>query len=332
VSSPISGVGAADQRRVPAHVSLLKTSLAGLPLPDLAGLLLTVLAWSSLHPIAKRTLVEITPIQLPFSRVALASVFLLVVCLFSGRLGQVVALFRPRHLWKVVVLGTTGFSLSSGLSMIALSYLPAGINSVLANSSPLMVALGIMLLLRERLSRRMLAGLVVGFAGVSVIALRGGLDASGLSLVGVLLSLVSAATWAVYTVLARRLSAGQDVIAMSAATSLVGALPLGAVVAIEGDVGRLLGASSTTYLLLVWCGVVATGATFTMWVLLLRRINAARVSSFQYLIPLFALGLAYPIAGEVPTTAALLGAAMIVGGVAFANAGNGATRTTHRER
>ena len=44
MSSPISGVDAANRRRAPAHVSLLKTSLAGLPLPDLAALLLTVLA------------------------------------------------------------------------------------------------------------------------------------------------------------------------------------------------------------------------------------------------------------------------------------------------
>jgi drug/metabolite transporter (DMT)-like permease len=299
----------------PAH-----SAVAWLPAPDLAAILLTVLVWSSLHPIAKRTLDEITPIQLPFSRVALASIFLIGICVATGRFGRLLVLFRPPEAWKVAVLGLTGFSLSSGLSMVALSYLPAGINSVLANSSPLMVALGMMAILRERLPWRTLAGLVVGFAGVAVIALRGGVDASGLSLFGVLLSLVSAGTWALYTVLARRLSAGHDVIAMSAATSLVGALPLGLVVAAEGEIGRLIGASLSTQLLLLWCGVVATGATFTMWVVLLRRINAARVSSFQYLIPLCAIGLAYPIAGEVPTPAALVGAAMIVGGVAVANA------------
>lgn len=305
-------------------------ALARLPAPDLAAILLTVLVWSSLHPIAKRTLEEITPIQLPFSRVALASLFLLAVCVVTGRLGHVLVLFRPREVWKVAVLGLTGFSLSSGMSMIALSYLPAGLNSVLANASPLMVALGVMAVMRERLPWRMLIGLVVGFAGVAVIALRGGVDAGGLNLIGVLLSLVSASTWAVYTVLARRLSAGHDVIAMCAATSLVGALPLGLVVAIEGEAGRLLGASLPTHLLLLWCGVVATGATFTMWVVLLRRIKAARVSSFQYLIPLCALGLAYPIAGEVPTPVALVGAAMIVSGVAIANAVPPPTRRSGR--
>ena len=312
-------VGAAGPRGAVAPSHATRASLAGLPLPDLVALVVTVLIWSTVHPFAKRTLEEITPIQLPFSRVALAAIFLLLVCAATGRTRDVLALFRPGQVWKVVLLGVTGFSLSSGLSMVALSYLPAGINSVLANSSPLMVALGVMVMLRETLQRRMVAGLVVGFVRVAVIALRGGVDASGLSLVGVSLSLVSSSMWAIYTVLARRLSAGHDVIATCAATSLVGALPLGVVVGLEGEVHRLIGASLSTHLLLLWCGIIATGATFTMWVVLLRRINAARVSSFQYLIPLSALGLAYPIAGEVPTPVALAGAAMIIAGVAIAN-------------
>jgi O-acetylserine/cysteine efflux transporter len=197
--------------------------------------------------------------------------------------------------------------------------LPAGINSVLANASPLMVALGVIVLLRERLDWRMLAGLVIGFLGVVLIALRGGVDASSLSLIGVTLSLVSSGTWALYTVLARRLSAGYDVIAMCAATSLVGAVPLGVVVGIEGQLGRLVGASFSRHMLLLWCGVIATGATFTAWVILLRRINATRVASFQYMIPLGALLMAYLIGGEVPSEVALAGAGMIVGGVAVAN-------------
>ena len=293
--------------------------MGGLPATDIAALLAVVVVWATLHPIAKRTLDEITVSQLPFARVALAAVFLIVVCLVTGRFGRLIALFHPSALWKVAVLGVTGYSLSSGLSMTALSYLPAGINSVLANARPLMVALGVIVLLRKRLDWRTMLGLVIGFLGVMIIALRGGVDASGLSLIGVLLSLFSSGTWALYTVLARRLSAGHDVIAMCAATSLVGAAPLAVVVGIEGEIGRLVGATLTTQLLLLWCGVIATGATFTAWVMLLRRINATRVASFQYMIPLGALVMAFLIGGEIPSWVALVGAGMIVSGVAVAN-------------
>lgn len=320
-----SSTAAVEEARTSAARAVPRT--AGLPAGDLAAILVTVAIWASLHPIAKQTLDEITPLQLPFARVGLASLFLIGVCAASGRVGRLLALFRPSEVWKVAVLGATGFTFSSGLSMVALSYLPAGMNSVLANASPLMVALGVMVGLRQRLHSRMLTGLVVGFVGVVVIALRGGVDAGGLNVVGVALSLASSATWATYTVLARRLSAGHDVIATSAATSFVGWLPMVLAVAIEGEAARLVSATPWTLLLLLWCGVIATGASFTVWVLMLRRIEAARVASFQYGIPLGALVLAYLIGGEVPTPMALAGAAMIVGGVAIANTATRAARS-----
>lgn len=318
---PAATARAREYPSAPPWKARVRAALAGLPGRDLAAILATVLVWASLHPIGKLTFQEITTSQLPFARAALASVFLFGICAATGRLPRLAALTHPRELWKASALGLTGFALSGWLSMTALGHLPAGVSSVLANVSPLMVALGLVVLLRQRLARRTVVGLVVGFAGVVLIALRGGIDASGLSLFGVTLSLAGSASWAVYTALARRLSAGHDVICMSAAASFVGALPLAGVVLAEGQLDRLLSASLTTHLLLLWCGVVATGATFTMWVLLLRRIDAARVSSFQYLIPLFALVLAYPIAGEPPTPIVLVGAATIVLGVATANAG-----------
>ncbi|MCC7369487.1 MAG: DMT family transporter [Chloroflexi bacterium] len=325
VSLPSTAAPAGVVPATAAAVSPRRT-IAGFAPVDLFSLITVVVIWASLHPIAKRTLEEITIFQLPFARVALGSTFLIVVCVLTGRLGKLLALFRPGEVWKFAILGLTGYSASSGLSMAALGYLPAGINSVLANASPLMVALGVILLLRERLAVRVLAGLVIGFLGVAIVALRGGVDASGLSLLGVMLSLVSSGTWALYTVLARRLSAGHDLIAVCAATSLLGALPLALVVGVEGEIGRLLTASTATYLSLLWCGVIATGATFTAWVMLLRRINATRVASFQYMIPLGAQVMAFLIGGELPTLMAAAGALMIVGGVAVANSATLAPR------
>ena len=96
-------------------------------------------------------------------------------------------------------------------------------------------------------------------------------------------------------------------------------VPVGLGVVLEGGFGQLVGASNRTHLLLLWCGVVATGITYSGWVYLLKRVHAARVASFQYLIPLLAVALAYPMVGEVPTWPVLFGAVLIVGGVAIAN-------------
>jgi len=279
----------------------------------------TVVIWSSLHPVGKLALAEVTTTQLAFSRIALACLALTVVCALTGRLGKVVAAFHPRVATSAVLLGITGFSASSWLSMSSLGYLPAGVNSLMANASPLMVALAATFYLKERVARRTVVGILIGFVGVAVVALRGGLDSSGLHPLGLALALTGSAIWAWYTALGRRLLAGRDTLAMGAAASMVGMVPVGLGVVLEGGFGQLVAASTRTHLLLLWCGVVATGITYSGWVYLLKRVHAARVASFQYLIPLLAVALAYPMVGEVPTWPVLFGAVLIVGGVAIAN-------------
>jgi drug/metabolite transporter (DMT)-like permease len=309
VGQAVGGRGRAEPRTV----------LFGLPRAELAMMLTTVALWSSLHPVGKLALAEVTTTGLAFARIGLACVALLAVCAATGRLGLVLAAFHPRVAGSVVALGLSGFSASSWLSMTSLGYLPAGVNSLFANASPLIVALATTLLLKERVGRRTVAGIAIGFVGVSLVALRGGVEASQLHPVGIALALAGSAVWAGYTALGRRLLAGRDTLAMGAAASLVGAVPVGLGLAYEGGFGPLLGASAWTHGLLLWCGVVATGVTYSGWVFLLKRVHAARVASFQYLIPLLALALAYPLVGEEPTVPVLLGALLIIAGVAIAN-------------
>lgn len=313
-------IGKASAASPPAAQAESAGVLFGLPRTELVMMLTTVVVWSSLHPAGKLALAEITTTQLAFARIGLAFVALTAVCAATGRLGQVVAAFHPRVASSVVILGLTGFSASSWLSMTSLGYLPAGVNSLLANASPLIVALSTTLVLKERVGRRTVVGIVIGFLGVAVVALRGGVEASQLHPVGIGLALAGSAIWAVYTALGRRLLAGRDTLAMGAAASLVGMLPVALGVMLEGGFRQLATASTSTHVLLLWCGVVATGMTYSGWVYLLKRIHAARVASFQYLIPLLALALAYPIVGEQPTVPVLLGALLIIGGVAIANA------------
>jgi len=223
----------------------------------------------------------------------------LAVCAATGRLRLVLAALRPPHLAGMLVLGLSGFALSAWLSMAVLGHPPAGVRSLLSNSSPLMVAVATTLLLRERSDPLTISG--IGVAGVAVVVLRGGIDARGVSFLGVALALLSAAFWAVYTTLMRRLVAGQDALVVGAATALVGAIPLAVVAEFDGGLRRLMVASMTTHLILLWCGVMATGVTFTVWVFLLKHVPAANAATFQHPIPLFALFLALPIAGESPT-------------------------------
>lgn len=278
-----------------------------------------VAIWGSLHPVAKLTLREITGPQLALSRVLLGGAALLLFCLLSGRGRKLVEAART-GLGPALVLATTGFLGSSLLTMTALAYLPAAVNTLVSNLAPLFVALGGFLFLGEPVTRRALLGIVLGFAGVALLALGGaaGGPLTAQTLLGVLLGLVGSASWAVYTLYGRRAVAGRDPVAVTALATAIGSLQTGLVVGLTDGFNRLLAASTTTWLLLLWCGVAATGVAFAGWVWSLRRLQAARVAVFQYAIPPLAVLFAVVLLGEPITPPLVAALPLIVLAVALA--------------
>lgn len=282
-------------------------------------LLLSALIWGSLHPVGKLTLREITPQQLAFARALLGSLALLGFCLLSGR-GRKLAETVQTGLSSALVLTLTGLFSSSLLSMTALGLLPASVNTLLANTSPLFLALGAFLLFGERIGAQKALALLAGFAGVAVLTLAGapGGEVTPGSLLGVALALTGSATWAIYTGYGRRAVAGRDPVAMTTLATIMAVPLLGGVVTLTGGFDQLRAASAATWLALVWCGVAATGATFTAWIWALRRLNAASVAAFGYLIPVVAVFLAVLFLGEPLTPALVVALALVLVGVALA--------------
>ena len=139
---------------------------------------------------------------------SLAALTMLLVAVASGRLRRLARLPR-RELLVVLPLGLCGYFLSPYLSINGLRFLPAAISTLLANSSPLWVALFTPIFLRAWPSRRALLGLVAGFSGVVVLAgSKGDLGSAKVPVIGLLLTLGAGATWAIYTALGRWTTSG----------------------------------------------------------------------------------------------------------------------------
>jgi drug/metabolite transporter (DMT)-like permease len=279
--------------------------------------LLATLIWGTLHPVGKVALQSVTPAQLVLARALLTGVALLLLLTARGRLSVLVETARARPL-PIVGLGLLSFFASSGLSMTGLSYLPASVNSLLANTSPLMLAMGLALARRRAPRPRVLLGLALGFAGVTLLSLRGAADLGAVGLLGVLLSLGGSLTWAIYTGWSRRELQGGDPIAITTGAALVGSAPLLAIVALAGDLGTLAAAPPGALWLLLYMGVVGTALTYGLWMSGLRRLSAMNVSAFQYVIPLNAVALSVVALGEPLTPALVLGGAAILAGVGLA--------------
>jgi drug/metabolite transporter (DMT)-like permease len=170
----------------------------------------------------------------------------------------------------------------------------------------------------EPLVGRRLLGLAVALAGVGVVVLLGsGEELSFASAKGPLLVLGAPLSFALYNVLLKPLLGLHDLLALTAATSLVGTVAL-APFARSGTVERALDLSAGDVLLVLYLGVAATLLGYIGWNVGLRALGPTRAVVFTYAIPPLAVALGAVVLDEPVTLWLALGAVLVVGGIALA--------------
>jgi drug/metabolite transporter (DMT)-like permease len=216
--------------------------------------------------------------------------------------GQLSGVFRTRRLGLqtlrsvCAVMGTAFFFLA--LRRVTLADATA-INFV----SPLLLTLLAVPLLGERVGAHRLLACAAGFAGALIIVRPGAPTTTWYAL----LPLVSSFFFALYYVMTRQLS-GKD----SAATTLLHSALTGAVLTSLALPFVWSGPSS-----LEWSAMVAMGliAALAHW-LLIKAYGCAPASllaPYHYTMLVWAAILGYAVFGNIPDTATLLGATVIIG-------------------
>ncbi len=282
-----------------------------------ASVIAATLIWGTIHPVGKIILRDATSLQLVLVRSLLTSITLIAYLAIRGNLG-LMTIEMHRRPWRIVGLGLLSFFASSGLSMTGLQFLPASVNSLLANTSPLMLAIGSVVLFRRIPRPRIALGLLLGFSGVGLLTFEGMTDLGAIGVVGVLLSLGGSLTWAIYTAWSRGEMQFGDPIAITAAASLVGSAPFLLITMANGQLQTLPSLPTTTLLWLIYAGVIGTALTYALWMTALRHLSATNVAAFQYVIPLNAVSISVLALGEPLTFGLIVGGMSILAGVALA--------------
>ena len=170
--------------------------------------LVTVVVWAVTFVSTKVLLVHLAPIEILFFRFVIGFVAL--------------ALLRPRILhvrgfkeerWFMLA-GATGVTVYYLLENIALTFTTASIVGVVVAAAPLFTGVASAVVLKERLRAPFFVGFAVAMAGVCLVSFAGGasggLVAEGglgqAGLIGVALALAAAGTWAVYSIVTKKLS------------------------------------------------------------------------------------------------------------------------------
>ena len=255
----------------------------------------------------------LAPIDVALARLALGAAVLLAALAVTRS-----PLPRGRGVWRhLAVVALVG----NATPFTLFAYGETRISSVLAGlwnaTTPLLVLLvATFMLPEERPTRRRVAGLVAGFAGV-VMVLGPWRGLGGSELLGQLMCLGAATCYGVAFPYTRRFLAGrpESGTALSAGQLLCATVQLAVVTVFVGGAPRAVGLDAAASL--VALGALGTGLAYILNYAIVRAAGATTAATVTYLIPIVSTLLGVIVLGESLTWNEPLGAAIALGAVAW---------------
>ena len=297
------------------HVTLTQTRTAKLPAPIYP--LIAVVSWGAMFPIAAAALPHVDPFNITAIRYILASaIFVAVLVAVEGRR----ALSLDGQGAQLFALGSLGFAGFNLLAYVALLWSPPQDVAVIVPTMPLVTALVRWGRYGERPTRVMLTASVAALVGAALVVtkgdfttLRGGL--------GSLLTLVAVACWVTYTMDASRFPQ-MSPLRYTTLTAALGTITIIAAT-IVADVAGWQVLPSVGDVAAAWWEIaflVTFGAVIAVlaWNVGARRLGAHNTALFIVLVPVVAFAIRIA-GGYQPVPAELVGAAIVIGALIFAN-------------
>jgi drug/metabolite transporter (DMT)-like permease len=291
--------------------------------PDLATyvkLIAAVTAWGGTFIAAKYAVLYTTVEVAALLRFVTASCALLIILhVKRGHLPRL----NAKQLYYVFLLGLTGIAIYNLFFFYGLQTVEAGRGALIITSNPLWVALGSAFFFAQRFRPINIAGLLLCAFGVCIVLSRGHLSqllVHGVGL-GELALLGCALSWATYTLLGKKLMESKsalDPLTLVTYSCVSGSVVLFLWITLNGQPIRvhpsleLLG--SIAYL-----SLLGTVAGFYWYFQAVKKLGASQGAVFVFFVPVSAIILGHLLLDEKITLSLLLGATLIVAGVALVN-------------
>lgn len=280
-------------------------------------LTLTAIAWAG-NTIAGRLAVDnVSPLALTALRWLIS--FALMGIFVREDVRQVSGLIRQRPVY-FLIMGFIGFTGFNAVYYIAARYTTAINLGIMQSSTPLFVMLGAVLLRHSRVSLGQLVGLLIGTAGVLIVASRGHLSVlTNLEFnIGDLMLIFISAMYAAYSLGLKRRPQGVSGVAFFAAMAFVAALTSLPLAAWEIAAGRFQAPTLQGWLVIAFVAVFPSLLAQIWYIRGVAAIGAARSGFIFNVVPVFAAILAVVILGEPFGWQHAVGMVLVLGGIAYA--------------
>lgn len=281
--------------------------------PWLAEFILLGAIWGASFLFTRLGAAEFGAIPTAGLRVAIAALFLLPLLLARGQLPGL-----RQHWKKIFFLGLINSGIPFALYAYALLSISTGLSSLLNATVPLFGALVGWFWLKDRPHGMKVAGLLIGFVGVAMLAWGKASfkpNASGLVTGWAVLACLGACLcYGISASFTKRYLSGHPSLVIAAGSQIGAALGLALPTLLFWPSET---PSATAWLALLAVGVLCTGIAYVLYFRLIDKVGAAGSLTVTFLIPVFALVYGMVFLGESVTAWMLICGAVILCGTSL---------------
>ena len=281
---------------------------------SLLGLLCGLAAssiWGGMYVVSKVVLEVIPPFSLLTARLALGFLALYAAILIR----RTNMAFTRDQFWQSLAVGVIGYGISLGFQFTGTKLSTASNGSLITSATPAFVLLFAFFLLQEKISARQVLALALSTIGVLAVIDPRTAELSPSLFRGNLFLFCAGLTWAVYSVLVRKISPNIDLLA-SSAVMLLGGIPSAFILGINEINTQGLGEITPGILAgIVFLGIISTAVAMFLWNYAFKELPATIASLTFFAQPVVGTLLGWFFLDETITPLFLLGGALIGAGI-----------------
>ncbi|AIQ12521.1 DMT family transporter [Paenibacillus durus] len=268
--------------------------------------------WGGMYVVVKIVVAVIPPLELVWMRYLVAIVALLAIGLITRQQWRI----HKRDFLLIIAIGIIGNVISIVTQETGTMLSSAQMGAIITSSTPAFMVIFARLLLKERLTVK--KGLSVCLATIGVLLIVGADHVDVSSKLGGIALLIAALTWALMSVLVKRVPGDYSQIVVTAYSILVALIVLTPFV-----LGRLhaINIAQLTHPAIwggvLYLGIVSTAGGFLLWNRGLQMLNASSGGLFFFFQPVVGTLLGWLILGENIGVTFWIGSVLILSGVLF---------------
>ncbi|WP_448725448.1 DMT family transporter [Pseudomonas farris] len=267
--------------------------------------------WASAFIALKIALEEVPPFLLIFSRLALGSLFFLMLWKYKGQ-----AKIEKKDYVYLLIMGALEPCLYFIFETMALQYTTASQAGVVFAFLPIFIIVFGFFALREKPSISQCLGGVVATLGVILLCLTGTKSEAAIAPVkGNFLELLAMACAAVYTVMLKKLSGQYSPFLLAALQSFIGTVFFLPFAIYESDIPREV--SVHVLLAVLYLGTIVTAGAYTFFNIGISKVSASEGGMYFNLIPMFTLLFSVLILNESVDWTQMMSMMLVIFGVSI---------------